>query len=403
MHAPLRTYKIKASAAKRKYGKGYFDNRTQKRESMFFQGSFCISPVAYLFMKTILSGSLALLLLLFYAATATAGGNTPLVLKHEPLPFTPKEFYVAEVLDSRVDKAAVARLIPGGATDLAGGGHVAVQEFILKNLPQNKKLRPIVVRIKELNISEKAGKAGRVEGQAVVSMDFELRLNQDETVPLTQYRGGLRYDRPASQEDVAEPALRKALVQSLTFLNTWMDREASTNPALAKDIKVIFSDYAASETADTVYYSPQRPLAWSDFTGNPAKPSRYAAAVFPSFSYEGRTEVKQGVLHLYLDMKVYMLQSSSWVKPGNKDAYCLNHEQKHFDIAKLVAERFKQKITPAILSVADYNSIIQYHFIESFREMNQLQEQYDTETQHGLNKQAQEQWNKRIAEELGSL
>lgn len=124
---------------------------------------------------------------------------------------------------------------------------------------------------------------------------------------------------------------------------------------------------------------------------------------FPSFSYEGRTEVKQGVLHLYLDMKVYMLQSSSWVKPGNKDAYCLNHEQKHFDIAKLVAERFKQKITPAILSVADYNSIIQYHFIESFREMNQLQEQYDTETQHGLNKQAQEQWNKRIAEELGSL
>ncbi|MDX5438341.1 MAG: hypothetical protein LPK03_14145, partial [Pontibacter sp.] len=183
----------------------------------------------------------------------------------------------------------------------------------------------------------------------------------------------------------------------------WMEREANTNQRLAKEIKVIFSDYTSASAADTVFYNPKRPLTWSDFTGKPTKPSKYAAAVFPSFSYEGRTEVADGILHLYLNMKVYMLQSSSWVKEGSKNTYGLTHEQRHFDIARLVAERFKQKIKPEILSVADYNSIIQYHFIESFREMNQLQEQYDAETHHGLNRAAQEQWNKKISEELSRL
>lgn len=342
-------------------------------------------------------------LILAPVANAVAGGNTPLVLKHEPLPFTPKEFYIAEVIDERPDKSSVAQLIPEGKLDLAGGGHKAVQQFILANLKRNANLRPITVRLKELRLSEKAEAPGRVKGEAVVVMDFELKLNEDETVPLTQYRGGLRYDRPANQQNVAEPALRKTLVQSLVFLNAWMDEQAASNPKLATSIKVIFTDHPEKETNDTVFYTSKRPLTWSDFKGSPSKPSKYAAAIFPSFSYDGRTEVKNGTLLLYLNLKVYMLQSSSWAKAGTLDAYGLNHEQKHFDIAKLVAERFKQKITPDILSVADYNSIIQYHFIESFREMNHLQEKYDAETQHGLNKTAQEQWNKRVAEELGRL
>jgi hypothetical protein len=54
--------------------------------------------------------------------------------------------------------------------------------------------------------------------------------------------------------------------------------------------------------------------------------------------------------------------------------------QRHFDLVNLVAERFKKKILPDTLTIEDCNSIIQYHFTESCREMNRLQEQCVHET-----------------------
>ncbi|PRY15545.1 hypothetical protein CLV24_102167 [Pontibacter ummariensis] len=355
--------------------------------------------------------ALALLLLTtLLSANQSANDIAPIILQETPFPFTAKEFYIESIVDEREDRKAVAYLLPPTASggnspvaaqpvDLRGGGLQGVRQFIQKGIPRNTRLRPVVLRLQEYKVTEKAGEKGRVKGEAVVSITFELQGN-GETIPLTSYKGGVRYDRPASQLNAVEPALRQSLLGSLSYFNTWMEQKAGSDPRLARGIKVIFSDYAPNSAGDTVFYVPDRPLTWDDFTGSPSKPSKFAAAVFPSFSYAGRTEVVDGILHLYLDMKVYVLQSSSWVK-GSKDAYGLAHEQRHFDIVKLVAERFKQKIKPEILSVTDYNSIIQYHFIESFREMNKLQEQYDAETQHGLNKQAQEEWNRRITAELG--
>ena len=105
------------------------------------------------------------------------------------------------------------------------------------------------------------------------------------------------------------------------------------------------------------------------------------------------------MVHIIITMKVFVVRDASWVKAG-RDDYGLNHEQRHFDIVKLVAERFKQKIKPGNLTVADYNSIIQNQFLESWREMTRVQEQYDSETGHGLNQLAQADWNQRIDADL---
>ncbi|PVY42283.1 hypothetical protein [Pontibacter virosus] len=358
--------------------------------------------------KKLYTTSVGLLLLLafFYAKAAGIANNVePLVLRAEKLPFTPKEFYVADIIDDRSDRKAVAYLLPVGgagkaqAVDLQGGAPTALRTFIQKSLPANKTLRPVIIRLKELQVKETPTAAGRVAGNISVIMSFEME-REGEMVPLLQYKGGGRYERSASRNEVTEPAMRQSIVEALRYLNTWMDREANTNPRLAKGIKVSFTDYTAPADQDTVFYDPNRPLSWNDFRADINKTSRFSATVFPSFAYEGQTEVRDGIIHLNLNMMVYVLKSSSWVKENAKDPYGLNHEQRHFDIVKLVSERFKQKIKPEDLSLADYNSNIQYLFIESFREMNQLQEQYDSETRHGLDKAAQDSWNQRLDKEL---
>lgn len=331
----------------------------------------------------------------------------PIVLRAEPLSIKPTEFYIAGIVDERADASAVAWLMPSPKSasasgllpvDLQGGAKAALQEFIRKSLPANTALRPVIIRLKECLITEEAGEKGIVEGKISLRMSFDLK-GDEENIHLVDYQGGLKYKRSASQHALVEPALRRSLVSSLEYLNNWMDREAGQNIKLARGVKVFFTDHTHNVEDDTVFYTPDRPLKWEDFKAMP-RSAKYAALVFPSFAYKGDSEIVDGYVHLHLNMKVFMLKNSSWVKEGAKDAYGLNHEQRHFDIVKLVVERFKEKIRSTELSPADYDGVIGYLYIEAFREMNKLQDAYDGETQHGLNKAAQERWNRRLEEDL---
>ncbi|WP_347160006.1 hypothetical protein [Pontibacter chitinilyticus] len=353
---------------------------------------------------------LAVSFILFSGATSPAAETDTIVLRAEPLPFTPKEFYIAAVNDERPNQATVGTLVPVSTTpaakpaaprpvDLQGGGLAAIRQYIRKSLPANPKFRPVIIRLQQCKVTETAAANGRVAGQVEVAMAFDLQ-REGEPVQLLTYKGGARYNRPVSQQTVVEPALRQSLEEALRYLNTWMDQEADHNPKLARSLIVSIKDYTRNADDDTVFYAPARPLTWDDFQAPPTASSSFAASVFPSFAYEGQTDVVNGVIHLDLEMKVYVLRGSSWVKAAARNAYSLNHEQRHFDIVKLVAERFKQKIQPDNLTLEDYNSIIQYQYLESFREMNRLQEQYDGETQHGLNEAAQQRWSERIEKEL---
>ncbi|MCC9166947.1 hypothetical protein LN893_08825 [Pontibacter sp. XAAS-A31] len=357
---------------------------------------------------------IVLLMLFSTAAGRPVASIAPITLQAEKLAFTPKEFYIKHVIDERADRKAVAYLLPiapvnmapaaaGQPVDLEGGGVVAIRKFIKQSLPANTKLRPVTIRLKEYKVTEKPGaKSGRVNGHLTAVMSFEMQRD-GETVHLLDYKGGARYDRPASQHNVVEPTLRRSLADALNYLNIWMNQEANKNEKLASGVKVFFSDYTTNEVGDTVFYNTARPIKWTDFRGKQSKPSSYSATIFPSFAYAGESKVIDGYVHLNLQMKVYMLQNSSWSKSGDQDAYGLNHEQRHFDLVKLVAERYKQKIETMDLTVADYNSMIQYEFLESFREMNHLQEQYDGETRHGIDAAAQHRWNQRIEAELKSF
>jgi hypothetical protein len=94
-----------------------------------------------------------------------------------------------------------------------------------------------------------------------------------------------------------------------------------------------------------------------------------------------------------------MLKSGSWTSSTTLSDYSIAHEQLHFDIAKITVERFKQK-AKQILTVDNYDSELQLLFIEMYREMNQLQREYDDESNHSINVVGQAKWQSQISEEL---
>jgi len=349
--------------------------------------------------------SLFILSAIPFASMAKDAAQDPIVLRVETLSFTPTEFYIDGFVDERKDKSAVAWLIPQGTTnaktqavDLAGGGKSAVEQFVFNSLPRNKNLRPIIVRLQECRVLEVPGGNGLINGELTLKMAFNLK-GSNENHHLVSFQGGMRYKRSANHQFDLEPGLRKSLGNALGYLNQWMDKNVGSHPLLAKEVKVVFADYADNPQEDTVYYSPDRPLVWDDFRATP-RANKYAASIFPSFSWTGRSEVVDGVLHYQIETKVYMLKNSSWVRKGAANAYGLNHEQRHFDIVKIVVERFKRRLAEMELTPEDYDALLGYQYIETYREMNQLQDEYDGETNHGINTSAQEKWNQWIDGEL---
>ena len=150
------------------------------------------------------------------------------------------------------------------------------------------------------------------------------------------------------------------------------------------------------------YYTADRPLTWDDFKDRP-RDNHFEAEILPSIGYIEQTEVKKGVIYVTMAMKVNVAKSDCWVQGGGKDDYILNHEQRHFDIEKIVGEHFKQKILAMELPVDNYNGPINVEYLETLREATRMQKQYDAETRHGQDKQAQAEWNEKIDKELREL
>lgn len=339
-------------------------------------------------------------------------GTTPDPIRLQPttLPINPTGFYISTVTDQRPERNAAIRLVlspdqTAQSVELVGGLPGGIREFVARSLRNDRKLRPIAMRLVQFKLTESAT-GNKVSGQFTATIAFDLIGKNDDdsevSTRLTTYQGGARYTRPVEQTTVVEQTIRQTITASLRSLNEYMKREIDRDERLATKLRVVFTDDSRVTADDSVHYNPDRPLSWADFQARPRSGSHYAAEVFTSFAYEGRSSVENGTITANLLIKTYMLKNSSWVRDLALNDYSLNHEQRHFDIARLITERFKRKLTPETLTLTDYNSEIQYQFIESFRDMNELQKQYDRETQHGINQAAQAFWNQKIDAELRS-
>ncbi|MFZ4056816.1 MAG: DUF922 domain-containing protein [Ferruginibacter sp.] len=95
--------------------------------------------------------------------------------------------------------------------------------------------------------------------------------------------------------------------------------------------------------------------------------------------------------------------NKSWMKAEGKNAYILSHEQLHFDISYLIANRFIQKLKGANFTVTNYKSVINSIYNEMVNEMHDYQLQYDTQTNNAIDKVAQADWKKSIQQQLEAL
>lgn len=338
----------------------------------------------------------------------SSSGNITIQLKPELIKLNhTSSYYILDVEEGRERTVGknIGKIIHNGQTQNIAFSQTAeksLYDFWVVSTPRRDSLSiPAVVKIEQLKISESTGNDNLIKGTLDVTFQFYWN-RQQIPVQLVQYKAQQAYTRSSNIQSDYESLIRNTLIHALRYFDKWVKENEGKNPALARGISIRFTDYVNNNNKDTVFYDSAKPLVWSDFRAQPPGKSRYAASIFTSFAYEGSSVFKGQFLEVTLTFSVFMVKDMSWRKAEVTNDYSLAHEQLHFDIVQVIVNRFKNYLARADISIEDYDSQIQYQFIEFYREMNKLQKSYDDETNHGINTSSQRAWQEKIRKELAN-
>ncbi|WP_420154211.1 hypothetical protein [Siphonobacter sp.] len=338
--------------------------------------------------------------------TPTVWAQRTLVLRPESIPQLPNLYTLQDIIDERPNQSGLGTVVlpSGQTTRLQFTGNVsATLRQLLRQPPRNERDYPVRVRVKQLWFDEKPS-SRLIRGTFRVQLIFEREV-EDRYITLTECQAGADYSRSPGMEGNYEIQLRQTLERCFREFGNWVKTHEQSTEKLARRVQIRFKEYVPKgRLADTVFYDPARKLTWNDFRGPIRRVNPHTGAmIYTSFGYEAMTHVDKGTVYIDMTVKAFMLQNSSWTSEPATNNYALAHEQLHFDITHLITERFKKALLAEDLPLEDYDSRIQYIFLESFREMNRYQEQYDAETRHSINQPEQARWAEKVTREIREL
>jgi len=158
----------------------------------------------------------------------------------------------------------------------------------------------------------------------------------------------------------------------------------------------------AVQAQDTIPYKviTDGKLKWSDYTGEVDKYSTYWATTYWNVHYKYKI-VQFHHDTVTIDLQVWpALQENSWALPDKETTELLQHEQGHYDFALLLTLEFKKEADSTTLLMNNYNRKLDSIFNATLNNIQQMEIQYDNETNHMWNRPAQKRWNDKIADML---
>lgn len=152
----------------------------------------------------------------------------------------------------------------------------------------------------------------------------------------------------------------------------------------------------SSAQQQNIIWTEGQPLQWFDFAGPVNDSSRFDAESFAEVKYNYRFNSPKD---FYFEVFANFNRSTSWCKKVYQSNDLLKHEQLHFDIAALYAQKLKTAFDNFQYSDNFKNEILQI-FDQVKTEYHLAQQLYDDETNHSVNRDNQKDWEKFIADEL---
>jgi hypothetical protein len=317
-----------------------------------------------------------------------------------------QEYQIVAVKDDRGISSLGKVYLPNGSkTDLIlkNGIEAAFIRHLRENLKQEKNGTEVIIRIKQLQVTENTNPSGLINGTIRMEIDaFAFFDGKEIKICTARSSSELSRSFGTLHQKIHEPLIRQAWISCIKTVDNYIEAHKNKLEAFNTGSHIIFKPFQTRNTGDTVHYA-SRKIKWNDFKGVPRDQSSYAASIFTSIAIQTELRIIDRKITATIQPQTFMIPSQSWVKPIARDDSSLEHEQIHFDITQVIMLRLMDRLKNLeARTMDDLNSMIQYEYLEAFKEMNRLQEQYDKESRHNLNKPGQIKWKLQVYEWLQS-
>ncbi|MEO9070191.1 MAG: hypothetical protein ABI261_04100 [Ginsengibacter sp.] len=159
----------------------------------------------------------------------------------------------------------------------------------------------------------------------------------------------------------------------------------------------------APEKSDTIYYDFNKKLTWKDFQGAVTPNVPWGAITASGFSFDSGMTDDGSNLDITVGVYTFFIKNDSWKKPDINSAYHLEHEQHHFDITRLYAEKLVDEIKKAHFTADNYKKLLNSIFDKVYNENMAVQHEYDSETKNSMDVDKQKEWNQKISAEVENI
>ncbi len=158
---------------------------------------------------------------------------------------------------------------------------------------------------------------------------------------------------------------------------------------------------AEVDSADYLEWNALNRLSWEDYRYRPLNRQRFDGAIaITNVKISARGSIKKGVPNF--KVKVFFVKPDSWTSDST-DMNLLNHEQLHFDIGEIYAQKIREKIVEmkedGVTSPEKYRATIR-NLITVFKAYSG---QYDRETSFGMTIIKQREWEQRINKRIDEI
>jgi Bacterial protein of unknown function (DUF922) len=152
--------------------------------------------------------------------------------------------------------------------------------------------------------------------------------------------------------------------------------------------------FSQADNNDYVKWDAAKKLTWNDYKSKPDPYSDAAASTTTVLSIDYK--ISQNGFDYKIES--HFIKSRSWGL--HKTDYILSHEQGHFDIAEIFARKLHKQMSEYRFNKKTYQKDLKKIYEDLTDEKTEMQNDYDRETRHSINKEKQAEWLKKIEELL---
>lgn len=332
-------------------------------------------------------------LLLLFAFTLKAQ-NEGLSLKEERSDIKTSDFHITKVTDARKDTSniGIIRDANGKKVPLTFGKGVAATllAHFRNNIAQDTTGTPVELVILEMKVEQRK-KKGILLSEIVIAYGFrvegEQQFMQRSEVTVS---GG---------KDAIEKSIRKQTEKATGQFDKWFaenKEKVLEKPSITVSVTVATS----SKDKDIIFHTKRKKLTYSNFQARPKKLTKWGAETASGISLD-MSALKIGKRTIVkIKIGSAFNKKHSWFKKDQKVPYVLDHEQLHFDVTSYISCQFITAVKAYNFSPDNFDKELKQLFKQYNDILEQMQNDYDGQTEHGIIKDKQAEWRAKINELL---